>query len=91
MDNQHHWGWMVVVIIIVAVAAWIYSSNRPDVENYGRGSIHGGDMHRQDWPFSIHIGESGCQTIGQMQQAMKKLKENVDAKPTNPATNSIAK
>lgn len=63
--TAHHWGWMIVILIIFGVCAYIWSINRPDIENYGKGSYHS-EAHRQDWPFSIHIGEGGCQTVGEM-------------------------
>lgn len=57
----HHWGWMIVVLIIFGGVTYIWSTNRPD--QYEKGSIHA-EQHRQDWPLSIHVGEGGCATIG---------------------------
>lgn len=71
METQHHYGWMIVVIIVFFGALYIWSANRPDTENYGKGAYHE-DVHRQDWPFSIHVGEGGCQTIGAEKARIKK-------------------
>lgn len=42
MDDNHHLGWIVVVGILglagLGLVAWIYASNRPDVNNYGKGA-----------------------------------------------------
>lgn len=56
-STAHHWGWMVVVLIIFGGVTYIWSINRPD--QYEKGSIHA-EQHRQDWPLSIHIGEGSC-------------------------------
>lgn len=61
MDNGHHYGWMIVVLIVFFGCYWIYSSNRPD--SYTKGATHN-EQIRTDWPFSLHIGEGGCATIG---------------------------
>lgn len=57
MQQQHHYGWMVVVLIIFGVSTYIFTINRPD--EYSKGAIHA-EQHRQDWPLSVHVGEGGC-------------------------------
>lgn len=57
MEPVHHWGWMIVVLIVFGTGTYIFTINRPDA--YGGHSIHA-EQHRQDWPFSMHIGEGGC-------------------------------
>lgn len=57
MENSHHWGWMLVVLIIFGVGTYIFTLNRPDT--YKGNAIHA-EQHRNDWPLSIHIGEGGC-------------------------------
>lgn len=60
MNNKGQLGshiiWAFVVLIIVAVVTYIFTLNRPDVQKGGFQA----DYHRQDWPFSIHVGEGGC-------------------------------
>lgn len=57
MESHHHWAWMAVVLIIFGCAIYIWRPN-----NYEKGSIHQ-EMHREDLPLSIHIGEGGCATL----------------------------
>ena len=56
MNNAHHWGWMVVVLVGLGVVTYIFTLNRPDVQ---KGGYHG-ELHQENWPLSIHIGEGGC-------------------------------
>lgn len=55
-STAHHYGWMAVVLIIFGVVTYVFTLNRPDVQKGGFSA----DYKRQDWPFSIHIGEGGC-------------------------------
>lgn len=57
MDNVHHYGWMIVVLVVFGITTYIFSINRPD--SYKGNAIHA-EQHRQDWPLSIHVGEGGC-------------------------------
>lgn len=68
--TTHHWGWMIVVLIIFGTVTYIWSINRPD--NYANGAVHS-ESHRQDWPLSIHIGEGSCthRPLGTLDQITK--------------------
>lgn len=65
-STAHHWGWMVVVLIVFGVVTYVFTLNRPDVQKGG----YQADYHRQDWPLSIHIGEGGCARIDSMKGAI---------------------
>lgn len=71
MDKTHHFGWMLVVLIIFGVGTYIFTVNRPD--DYSGHSIHA-EQHRQDWPFSIHVGEGGCARMDAL-GSLKKVKK----------------
>lgn len=71
-ENAHHWGWMIIVLIIFFGAYWIYSTNRPD--SYTRGAIHA-EQHRQDWPLSVHIGEGGCAHLDSLKPLTNSVKK----------------
>lgn len=73
MDNQHHYGWMAVVLIIVCVCVYIWASNRPNIDNYGKDSTHN-EQHRQDWPLSVHIGEGGCANLAAQRELVHNAK-----------------
>lgn len=51
-----HLIWAFVALIILAVVTYIFTLNRPDVQ---KGGYHG-ELHQQNWPLSIHIGDGGC-------------------------------
>lgn len=38
MDNRPHYVWSFVAIIALGMGAWIYSSNRPNTNNFDKGS-----------------------------------------------------
>ncbi len=74
MESQHHWGWIVVAVLCLGAVTYIFTINRPDENNYSKGSSHI-EQHRQDWPFSIHIGEGGCATLDAL-KAKKEIKSD---------------
>lgn len=61
MQSSHHYLWILFAFCALALLAYIGNINRPDT--YEKGSYHG-EINRQDWPLSIHIGESGCARLG---------------------------
>lgn len=62
MNDNHHYLWIFFAFCVFGgvLSTYIFTVNRPD--NYAKGSMHL-EQHRQDWPFSIHIGEGGCASI----------------------------
>lgn len=38
MDNHPHYVWAFVALVAIGLVAWAYASNRPDVNNYAKGS-----------------------------------------------------
>lgn len=84
MDNQHHWGWMIVVVIIAGIIAWIYSANRADVNNYGKDSTHNEQNHTN---YGLIVLQPGCQNT-KAESFMKELKKNV--KPLAPHTSNTS-
>ncbi len=55
---------VIIIVLILITAASLYMLFKKDSSIYQSGSNPDiSDIHRQDWPFSIHIGEGGCQRI----------------------------
>ena len=74
-STAHHYGWMLVVLIIFGVSTYIFTLNRPDVKKGGYQM----DYHPQDWPLSIHIGEGSCARL----DSTKGLKNALNSKSSN--------
>lgn len=61
MDSAHpHYIWASVAIVALLLGTWIYSSNRPDTENYAKGSTHP-EQTTHNYGF-INL-QPGCQNI----------------------------
>ena len=71
-----HLIWAFVALLILAAVTYIFTLNRPDVQ---KGGYHG-ELHQQNWPLSIHIGEGGCAKLD-------SLKGDRDAVSTNSQVN----
>lgn len=82
-ENHPHYVWAFVAVIIVGVLAYVWSSNRPDVENYGKGSTHP-EVTNNNYPLSMGFG--GCMAVkpdGTLVRPMKGTHGTL--------TNSVAK
>lgn len=80
MNETHHWGWIIFAFAVLVTGAYIFTLNRADV--YKGNALHA-EQHRQDWPFSIHIGEGGCARLDSfkplLNQDKKDVKNNIDS------------
>lgn len=81
MDNNHpHYVWAFVAIVGLSIGAWIYSSNRANVDNYGKDSTHNEQTHNN---YGLVVLQPGCQN-SKAEALMKGLR---NARTTN----SVAK
>ncbi len=64
-ENHPHYVWALVAVGTIGLVAWIYSSNRPDVDNLAKGAIKV-ETHDTYWPFAISIGQGGCTHMSDM-------------------------
>jgi len=58
-------GWealiIVVLLITCGILGYLWATKKTETNQYLAGSNPNvADIHRTDWPFSIHIGEGGC-------------------------------
>lgn len=59
-ENHPHYVWAFVAIVVVSIFAWIYTSNRPDVQTYEKGSAHP-EITNNYYPLTLPFG--GCMSI----------------------------
>ncbi len=82
-EHKPHYVWAFVVTLGIGIVAWIYSSNRANVDNYGKDSTHNEQTHTN---YGLIVLQPGCQN-SKAEAFMKALKENKNGK----LTNSVAK
>lgn len=40
LNDSHHWGWIIIVgIIVISAVTYFFTVNRPDITNNAKGSI----------------------------------------------------
>lgn len=83
MDNRPHYIWAFVVIAIVGIVAWIYSSNRANTENYAKGSDH---QEQTFHNYGLLNLQPGCQN--NKAEDFMRGKRNAQSLATNNSTAS---
>jgi hypothetical protein len=69
MNNKGQMAATEAVIIIILILAcgllgWLWATKKTESNVYQKDSNPTvTDVHRTDWPLSIHIGEGGCARI----------------------------
>ncbi len=58
-NNHSHLIWAIVAVLGIGMLAWIYSSNRPDIENIGKDGTKIEDNDHK-WGLIIEIGKGSC-------------------------------
>lgn len=72
MDNNHpHYVWAFVVVLAIGVTAWAYSSNRANVDNYGKDSTHNEQTHNN---YGLVVLQPGCQN-SKAEDLMRRLRD----------------
>lgn len=80
-NNQHpHYVWALVAVLAIGMIAWVYASNRPDTENYAKGSSH---PEQSDRNYGIFVLRPSCQNI--------KAEDFMKGKKNDPIINKPAK